>query len=73
MRNFKFTVVFERDEDGRYVAICPVLPGCYSEGRTQQEATEMIRDAIRLHIEDHLERGEPIGDEVGTSMVEVAV
>lgn len=73
MKTFQFTVVTERDEDGRYLAICPALPGCYTEGRTQAEASALIEDAIRLHIEDRLERDEPIGEEVGVSRVRIAV
>ena len=73
MKDYQFTVVTERDEDGRIVAICPALPGCYTEGDTEQEAMEMIRDAIQLHVEDHLARGEPINEEVGVSRVKIAV
>lgn len=73
MRDYDFTVVYERDEDGRFVAICPALPGCYTEGETLAEAREMIHDAIRLHVEDRLARGEPIGQEVETSRVKIAV
>jgi len=73
MKNYQFTVVIEQDEDGRFVAICPALPGCYTEGATRQEAMELIEDAIRLHIEDRLEGGQPIGNEVGVSQVTVAV
>jgi predicted RNase H-like HicB family nuclease len=60
MQEYRFTVVIERDEDGRYLAICPALQGCYSEGETEDEAKELIEDAIRLHIEARLARGEPI-------------
>lgn len=73
MKTFQFTVVTDRDEDGRYLAVCPSLPGCYTEGETEQEAHELIEDAIRLHVEDRLERGEPIYQEVGVSTVRVAV
>jgi len=73
MKNYQFTVVVEQDEDGRFVAICPALPGCYTEGETRQEAMELIQDAIRLHIEDRLDDGQPIGTEVGVSQVTVAV
>ena len=52
MKTFQFTVVTERDEDGRYAAICPALPCCYTEGRTEAEASSLIEDAMRLHIED---------------------
>lgn len=73
MKTFQFTVVIDRDEDGRYLAVCPSLPGCYTEGETDQEARELIEDAIRLHVEDRLDRGEPIYEEVGVSTVRVAV
>ena len=62
MKDFEFTIVIERDEDGRFLAICPSLQGCYTEGETEQEARRLIEDAIRLHIEDRLETGEPIHD-----------
>lgn len=52
MRHFGFTVVIEKDEDGRFLAICPGLQGCYTEGETEAEARSLIEDAIRLHVED---------------------
>ena len=73
MAEYNFTVVIERDEDGRFVAICPALQGCYTEGETAEEARELIRDAIRLHLLDRLEQGEPIDEEVGSETVSVAV
>jgi predicted RNase H-like HicB family nuclease len=73
MRQFHFTVVIERDEDGRFIAVCPALPGCYTEGETEGEARELITDAIRLHLEDRLATGEPINEEVSTAIVHVAV
>lgn len=60
MKTFEFTVVIDRDEDGRYLAVCPSLPGCYTEGETELEARELIEDAIRLHVEDQLARGEMV-------------
>jgi predicted RNase H-like HicB family nuclease len=56
----RFTVVIERDEDGAYIALCPALAGCHSAGDTEEEARELIKDAIRLHIEARLALGEPI-------------
>jgi predicted RNase H-like HicB family nuclease len=61
MADYEFTVVIERDEDGRYVAVCPALQGCYTEGETEEEAGELILDAMRLHVQDRLETGEPVG------------
>ena len=71
MRVYTFTVVIEKDEDGRFLAVCPALQGCYTEGDTEQEALEMIQDAVRLHLEDRLEMNEPIYEEVGVSKVKV--
>lgn len=73
MQNYEFTIVIERDEDGRFVAICPGLQGCYTEGETEKEARENIRDAIRLHIESRRERNEPIYKEVGSEKVRIAI
>ncbi len=70
---YEFTVVIERDEDGRFVAVCPALQGCYTEGETEEEAREHIEDAIRLQVEDRLEAGEPILQEINATTVRVAV
>ncbi len=45
-------VLLEPDETGGYVAICPSLPGCYSQGETIEEAMENIGEAILLCLED---------------------
>ncbi|HMC20385.1 MAG TPA: type II toxin-antitoxin system HicB family antitoxin [Thermoanaerobaculia bacterium] len=73
MQNYQLTVVIERDEDGRFLAICPALQGCYTEGESEAEARDLIADAIRLHIESRLERGEPIPAEVSTEKITVSV
>ena len=51
MHDNEYAVLIECDEDGRYVATCPALQGCYTEGEREEEAREMIRDAIRLHVD----------------------
>ena len=73
MTEYEFTVVIERDEDGRYLAVCPALQGCSTEGETEEEARTLVVDAIRLHVQDRLAAGEPIIHEVGVSKVRVAV
>ena len=73
MREYEFTIVIERDEDGRFLAICPALQGCYTEGETEEEARGLIEDAIRLHLEDRLAAAEPIHEEVGAAKVRVSV
>jgi predicted RNase H-like HicB family nuclease len=41
-----FHVVLKKDEEGRIVAECPALPGCFSQGKTEQEALANIKEAI---------------------------
>lgn len=72
MRDYEFTVVIERDEDGRYIAICPALQGCYTEGETEAEVRELIADAIRLYIEHRLETGEPIAEEIAVDRIRIS-
>jgi len=58
MMNFK--VVIQQDEDNWYIATVPSLPGCISQGKTEEEALENIREAIELHISCLAEDGVPL-------------
>jgi predicted RNase H-like HicB family nuclease len=52
VRGKKYPVVLHPDmEDGGYWTECPSLPGCASQGDTAEEALEMIKDAIKGHLE----------------------
>ena len=53
-------VIIYPGEDGFFVAECPSLPGCISQGKTREEAIENIREAIQLYIEVLQEKGQPI-------------
>jgi predicted RNase H-like HicB family nuclease len=53
-------VIIYSGEDGYFVAECPSLPGCISQGKTREEAIENIREAILLYIEVLEERGQPV-------------
>lgn len=55
-----FVVTIDRDEDGAFVVECPSIPGCISQGKTEQEALENIREAIQLCLEVRAERGMPL-------------
>jgi len=46
----KYKVSIKRTQDG-YAVWCPGLPGCWSQGATEQEALESIRDAIQAYLE----------------------
>ena len=54
-----FTVTLDRDEDGTWVAECPDIPGCVSQGRTREEALANVNDAIQVCLEVRAERGLP--------------
>jgi len=74
MKNYRFSIVIEKDEDG-YYAFCPELQGCYTQGDTYEEVMENIKDAIRLHLEDRIENGEAIQqrDAVILTSLEMAI
>ena len=57
----KYRIALHKSEEGYSVSV-PGLPGCWSQGTTEQEATENIRDAIReyLSVVDEQLRGEDI-------------
>src|SRR4030067_731706 len=69
----KVPPTFEQDEDGVIVASCPALPGCHSQGRTEEEAITNIREAIRGYIASMRRHGEPITTITEGREVEVAV
>lgn len=66
-----FAITLERDEDGTWVSSCPAIPGCFSQGKTRDEATENIREAIKDCLEVRAEKGMPLTVEI--RQVEVAV
>ena len=55
----KYRIALHKSEEGISVSV-PGLPGCWSQGSTEQEATENVRDAIReyLAVVDEQLRGE---------------
>jgi len=68
----KFRITIEQDEDGIFIAECPSLPGCISQGRTRAEALENIQDAIQGYLESLRKHGEPIPPGIDEEIVEVA-
>ena len=48
----RFKIILEEDEDiGGFIASCPGLPGCFSQGDTVEEAIENIKEAIQACLE----------------------
>ena len=67
----KFVISIHQDEDGSFIAECPAIPGCVSQGKTEPEAARNIQDAIKECLEVRAERGMPLT--VWTREVEVTV
>ena len=66
-----FPVLLESGEDGWILAECPSLPGCMTQGRTEEEALENIKDAIRGWLTAEAEKQTTKAG--NTKMVEVAL
>ena len=58
--NHTFQVIIEQDEAGWYVAECPALKACYTQGETYEEAIENIKDVIAMCLEDLKASGQPV-------------
>jgi predicted RNase H-like HicB family nuclease len=56
----KLRVLIEHDEDGLFVATCPTLPGCVSQGTTRDEARVNVEDAIAGYLASLKAHGEAI-------------
>ena len=69
----KFRVVIEPDEDGIFVAECPSLPGCISQGQTRAEAVANIQDAIGGYLVSLKKHGDPVPWPITEEVVEVPV
>jgi predicted RNase H-like HicB family nuclease len=69
----KWRTTIYQDEDGVFIAECPALPGCVSQGRTRAEALDNIEEAIRGYLRSLLKHGEPIPPPISEEVVEVAL
>ncbi|MCD6594730.1 type II toxin-antitoxin system HicB family antitoxin [bacterium] len=66
-----YRILIEQDEDGVFIAECPTLPGCISQGKTRGEAIENISDAIKGYLESLKKHGEAIPAPITEELVEV--
>lgn len=67
----KLIVTLDRDETGMIVAECPAIPGCISQGQTEEAALANIREAIQACIEAWAANGMPLT--VATREIEVSI
>lgn len=56
----KFVISPFQDEDGVFIAECPAIPGCVSQGQAEQEARENIQKAIKECLEVRAAKGMPL-------------
>ncbi|HEX9991013.1 MAG TPA: type II toxin-antitoxin system HicB family antitoxin [Chloroflexia bacterium] len=56
-------VIIYPGEDGYWVAECPSLPGCLSQGESKEDAINNIKEAIELYIEVLRDEGQPVPED----------
>jgi len=66
-----FTITITRDEDGMYIAECASIPGCVSQGKTEDEVQLNIQDAIRETLAVRAQLGMPLT--IATKQIEIAI
>jgi len=59
-----FTIELEREEDGRWIADVPALPGVMAYGQTREEALTAVQALALRVLADRLEHGEAVPDEL---------
>ena len=64
MKTYVFKVELEEEEDGRWSAIIPSLPGCNAWAYTKQQALDAIQDNAQAYLEVALEHGDPLPQEL---------
>jgi predicted RNase H-like HicB family nuclease len=56
----KLLITTFQDEDGIFIAECPAIPGCISQGKTEDEAERNLLAAIKDCLEVRAEHGMPL-------------
>ena len=67
----KFLITMFQDEDGMFIAESPSIPGCVSQGSSEEEAEKNIHEAIKQCLAARAEKGMPLT--VTTREVEVLI
>jgi predicted RNase H-like HicB family nuclease len=63
VKTYVLKVELEQDEDGRWSAGIPALPGCAVWGYTKEEALNSLREAAQAYLEVLFEDGRPLPEE----------
>jgi predicted RNase H-like HicB family nuclease len=65
-KEMKYVVILEKGANS-FGAYVPDLPGCAVAGKTREEALQLIREAMELHISSMREQGDPLPESVSTT------
>ena len=68
LNTYVFRIELDQDEDGRWSASIPTLPGCGAWGETREEALEALKEASQAYVDVLLEDGRPIPGEVSEAV-----
>jgi predicted RNase H-like HicB family nuclease len=60
MKSYIFRIELDREDDGRWSAVVPALPGCAAWGHTAEEALSAVREAADAYVEVLIEDGRPV-------------
>lgn len=71
MLDMKLKIVIQPGEDRGYIVHAPALKGCWSQGKTREEAIANIREAIEAWLEVEQDKAEQPGGQVDVELVNV--
>lgn len=69
----KYTIIVEKGRERGYVAFCPALKGCVSQGVTREETLANLKEAMSAYIECLIENNLPVPTEVGQEIAEMEI
>ncbi|MEK7275259.1 MAG: type II toxin-antitoxin system HicB family antitoxin [Candidatus Desantisbacteria bacterium] len=69
----QYTVIIEKGREFGYVASCPILKGCVSQGATKEESLVNLKEAMSGYLEALIEDGLPVPTEISKEYVELEV
>ncbi len=72
MKKLHLPIILEQDEDGYFIASCPLFKGCHSYGKTIEEAMINIKEVIEMCLEELEEKKENLNKFVGLMELEIS-
>lgn len=73
LKMYEFPVLIEKDGESSFFAVAPTLQGCYTSGKTFNEAVKNIHDAISLYVQDLKEEKKSVPKRKTVSFMSVEV